>query len=125
MVTTPGKRGNIATTEPVTNAQIEAIHDAIDKGQFQIEQRTITGALGVREFSDAGGLEKTIHQATGRPLAEFLETKEGQDWAKRTHYRETSPPAESTPTATETHQQKLTELGRALGFSEDDPLGIR
>jgi hypothetical protein len=80
-----GKRGNVSTYRDATDEEIAEIWDAIDKGQFQLEQRTIRGALGIRQFSDAGNLEKVIHQATGDALQEFLDTEEGQAWAKRVH----------------------------------------
>jgi hypothetical protein len=105
------RRGNVSTYRDATPAEIGEIHDAIDRGQFQVEQRTIRGALGVRQFSDAGALEKVFHQATGRPLPEFLGTKEGQDWARRTHYRE-EPPVQSP--APETITKPEDSLNTAL-----------
>jgi broad specificity phosphatase PhoE/2'-5' RNA ligase len=81
-------RGYASTSRDATASEIQALHDAIDRGQFQVEQRTVRGALGVREHADAGALEKVLHQATGRPLPEFLGTDEGKEWARRTHYED-------------------------------------
>jgi hypothetical protein len=81
-------RGYASFFRKPTPAEVNELHNAISKGQFQVEQRTIRGALGVREFQDAGALEKVFHRATGRPLPEYLDTPEGKAYGKRVGYNE-------------------------------------
>jgi len=59
------KRGNVATYRDATKAEIDAIHDAIDNGTFQVERQRITGAGGLFKSTDAGETVKVLHQATG------------------------------------------------------------
>jgi hypothetical protein len=59
------RRGNLATCREATNAEIESIHEAIERGWFQIEARTASGCMGVYPVEIS--VVKVYHQATGRP----------------------------------------------------------
>lgn len=76
-------RNWIATMRPATKAEIEGLHESIDRGALQVEVRRITGAGGEWSSEDAGALVSVVHQATGQPIAEFLETPNGKAWQKR------------------------------------------
>jgi hypothetical protein len=112
-------RGYVSTTRDATVREIQELHDAIDRGQFQVEQRTIRGALGVREHADAGALEKVLHQATGRPLPEFLETEAGKAWSNRVRALPAPAAAETPkPAAPIAPRQTMVEL-QAPSLAED------
>lgn len=83
-----GSQGYVATYRDATPAEIDEIHHAIDMGAFQLENQRITGASGLRAVIGAGETTKVLHQATGKPLSEFLETPEGKTWKKRTEERQ-------------------------------------
>ena len=76
-------KAGTALMRPATKAEIEGIHDSIDRGGLQIESRKITGAMGQYPKVDGGKTSKVIHQATGKPLAEWLETDAGKKWLER------------------------------------------
>jgi hypothetical protein len=59
------KHGNAATFRPATQREIDSIHEAIERGWFQIEAHSASGCLGVRKTKIL--LERVYHQATGRP----------------------------------------------------------
>jgi len=80
--TTNAKQG-YALSRPATKAEIEGLHDSIDRGGLQIESRVNTGATGMFPKGDGGKTTRVFHQATGKPLAEFLETPAGKKWTER------------------------------------------
>jgi hypothetical protein len=101
------KTGYVSTYRDATPQEIEDLHHAIDMGAFQVEQRARYGAGGVREFTNAGEVQKVFHQATGRPLPEWLETDAGKKWQRRLdesmarHAAETESPADETDAPSE------------------------
>lgn len=63
------KRGSAESYRPATEAEIARIHDAIEKGWFEVDRRQTEGCLGygftgVRRHQDP---IYVYHQATGRP----------------------------------------------------------
>ena len=75
-------KGFESTYTDATDADWQAVSDALDRGALQVEVRKITG-LGNYPKVDAGKTVKVLHQATGKPLQEFLDTPEGAAWQKR------------------------------------------
>ena len=73
----------VSTVRKPTTLELDELHEAIDRGWIQIEGRKRYGCGGVRPFSDAGMRVRVYHQATGEPLAEWLETEAGKKWAAR------------------------------------------
>ena len=75
-------KGFEATYTEATDADWQDVSDALDRGALQVEVRKITG-LGNYQKVDAGKTVKVRHQATGKPLQEFLDTPEGAAYEAR------------------------------------------
>ena len=65
------KTGYLSTVRKPTEAELDSLHEGIDRGWIQIEGRKRWGALGVMPLADAGKVMRVYHQATGYPLAEW------------------------------------------------------
>lgn len=77
-----GGKAFTSTYTEATDKDWKDVSDSLDRGAFQVEVRKITG-LGSYKKSDAGKTVRVLHQATGRPLQEFLKTPDGAAWQKR------------------------------------------
>jgi hypothetical protein len=77
-----GGKAFTSTYTEATDKDWQDVSDSLDRGAFQVEVRKITG-LGGYQKSDSGKTVRVLHQATGRPLQEFLETPDGAAWQKR------------------------------------------
>ena len=75
-------KGFESTYTDATDADWQDVSDALDRGALQVEVRKITG-LGNYLKVDAGKTVKVLHQATGKPLQEFLGTPEGAAYEAR------------------------------------------
>ena len=75
-------RGFETTYTEATDGDWQNVSDALDRGALQVEVRKITG-LGGYQKADAGKTVRVLHQATGRPLQEFLDTPEGSAYEAR------------------------------------------
>ena len=75
-------RGFETTYTEATDGDWQDVSDALDRGALQVEVRKITG-LGGYQKADAGKTVRVLHQATGRPLQEFLDTPEGSAYEVR------------------------------------------
>ena len=75
-------KGFETTYAEATDNDWQDVSDALDRGALQVEVRKITG-LGGYQKSDAGKTVRVLHQATGRPLQEFLDTPEGAAYEAR------------------------------------------
>jgi hypothetical protein len=64
-------------------SEIDDIHDAISKGSFQVERRPTTGGtISIWTRTPKASETIVLHQATGKPLKEFLESDVGKKWQK-------------------------------------------
>ena len=75
--------GYLSTVRELTVEEHDALYEAIARGWITIESRKRWGVLACMGYADAGQLVKVHHQATGRPLAEWLKSEEGQKWTVR------------------------------------------
>lgn len=63
-----GARCAISTWEFASEADVRFLHEAIDRGIFQVERQVSPGAWGLWPKQNGGDTVKVLHQATGIPL---------------------------------------------------------
>jgi hypothetical protein len=78
----------ISTVREPTKAELDDLDEAIQRGWIQIESHMISGCTGTYVYSNAGQTVKVHHQATGKPLPEWLVTEAGLKWQDQEKVRE-------------------------------------
>lgn len=65
-----GRTGYVSTYREATQSELAEIQSAIQDGRFQVQTVGRYGAGGMRDYIDAGVLQRVHHQATGTPLGD-------------------------------------------------------